>query len=94
MRDIIFFILGAIGGKLINDNLPDMHYRKIYKFCQKAIQPILVVGYLGLLFIAIRLTKNAEDQKQLYTIYTTVLVICVVALVLAQKKTKDLATIA
>jgi len=88
MRDILFFVLGAIGGKLIEDNLPNMHYKNIYKFYQKTIQPILIVGYLGLLFIAIKFTKNAEQQKQLYTIYTTVLVVCVVAIVLEQKKTK------
>jgi len=89
MRDTIIFILLAIGGKFIQDNLPDMHYKKIYRFYQKTIQPLLIVGYLGLLFVIMKFTKSPEQQKQINIIITTVLVVCVIAIVLQQKKPKE-----
>ena len=89
MRDIIIFVLGAIAGKLIQDNLPNMHYKHLYKLYKKTIQPLFVIGYLGLLFTVIKLTKNPEQQKQLNMIFTTVLVVCIIATVLQQKKIKE-----
>lgn len=70
MKDLLIFILGAIGGKLIEDNLPNLHYKNLYKGFEGYVAPMFLFSYIGYLYIIVKLTKDAEAKKNLDYIIT------------------------
>lgn len=80
IKDYPSIILGFIGltflGKLIEDNIPNLNYKKIIKFLKRHYIPILLMSYLGLLYIALKVTGS----KQLKTSYSNVLLVVVLAI--------------
>jgi ABC-type uncharacterized transport system permease subunit len=86
MRDIFIFLLGALGTKMIDDNLPSLHYKNVAKAFIRYVAPLMFIAYIGLLYTAIRLTKNPEAKKDLQHSLAITLVAIVLASVLTNKK--------
>ncbi len=80
MKDIFIFLFGVFGGKLIEDNLPNLHYKKLAAGFEKHIAPFLLTAYMGILYLAAKITRNKDVQKN----YTEVLAFLTIAFILAK----------
>jgi hypothetical protein len=49
---------------LVEDNLPDLHYKKLLDF----FAPVILLAYIGLPTILVKITKNPEQKKILMTL--------------------------
>ena len=47
MKDVFYVIMAVIAGRLIGDNLPHLHYKKLLAGYSKHILPTLLTAYLG-----------------------------------------------
>lgn len=73
MKDILIFLFGAVAGKLIEDNLPNLHYKKLIAAFNKHVGPFLLIAALGYCSILAKISKDKEIQKT-YMILLTVIV--------------------
>ena len=85
MKDVLIFFFGAVAGKLIEDNLPNLHYKKLAAGFEKRITPILLVAALGFYTILAKISKDKEIQKT-YVILLTVIVAAIVVQNVTQNK--------
>lgn len=63
--------------KLIEDNLPSLHYKNLLRFWNKYATPVVILAYIGWLSI---LTKLSND-KQLRKSYETALAIAAISII-------------
>ena len=82
MRDIINFILAVFCVKLIEDYLPNLHYKKLLDF----FAPVILLAYIGLLAIVVKITNNPQLKKTLLTLLVLVTVSSALAKTLEQHK--------
>ena len=85
MKDILIFLFGAIAGKLIEDNLPSLHYKNLAAGFEKHVMPVLLVAALGYYAVLVKISKDKEVQKT-YMILLTVIVAAIALQKLAQNK--------
>lgn len=65
MREIIIFLGLAFTTKMVDDNLPNLNLRRLFK---KYVSPLLLPICILLLPAVIKLTKNPEAKKELQQI--------------------------
>lgn len=82
MRDIINFILAVFCVKLIEDNLPNLHYKKILDF----FAPVILLAYIGLLSIIVKITNSPQLKKTLLTLLALVAVSIILTKAIEQNK--------
>lgn len=82
MRDIVNFILAVFCVKLIEDNLPNLHYKKVLNF----FAPLLLLVYIGLLAVLVKITNNPQQKKTLLTLTTLLAVGIILTKVIEQQK--------
>ena len=80
MKDFFLFISGVFAGKLIEDNVPNLHYKKLITGFEKHIAPLLLTAYLGLLYTVAKLTRNPQAKKN----YTTLLALLALVIILSK----------
>ncbi len=76
MKNILIFVSLVFATKMVDDNLPNLYYKNIGKAFDKYVAPVLLMGYIGLLFLLTKISRNKELHKN----YTQALVIVVIAL--------------
>ncbi|MEJ7829961.1 MAG: hypothetical protein WKF91_17260, partial [Segetibacter sp.] len=59
----------VFAGKLIEDNLPDLHYKKLIAAFKKYVIPALLLTALGYYGILAKISRDREVQK-IYMILT------------------------
>lgn len=62
-RDILLFVFGVFGGKLIEDNLPNLNYKSLLIGFNKHFVPFLIMSYLGFLYLMTKVDRSKEAQK-------------------------------
>ena len=85
-KDIIsviscYFLL-KVADKFIEDNLPNLHYKKLLDF----FAPLLLLGYIGLLSILVKITNNPQQKKNLLILTTLAAVSIILAKTIEQHK--------
>jgi hypothetical protein len=70
MKEVINFILLVFLVKLIEDNLPDLHYKKILNF----FAPFILLAYIGYLSIIVKITKDSQQKKNFLVLLSIVAV--------------------
>ena len=85
MKDILIFLFGAVAGKLIEDNLPNLHYKNLAAGFEKHVMPVLLVAALGFYATLAKISKDKEVQKN-YIILLTVLVTAIALQKIAHNK--------
>jgi len=78
---ILTFILLIFATKLIEDNLPNLNYKKLLDF----FAPVFLLAYIGLLAILVKITNGSQQKKTLLTLTTLV----AVSIILAKKVEQD-----
>jgi hypothetical protein len=82
MRDILNFILAVFFVKLIEDNLPNLHYKKILDF----LAPVFLLAYIGMLAVVVKITNNPQQKKTLLTLTTLIAVSIILTKAIEQQK--------
>jgi uncharacterized membrane protein len=82
MTTILLFIGLIIFTKLVEDNLPNMHYEKIIDF----FAPVILLAYIGVLSIVVKITNNPKQKKTLLGLLTLVAVCIIVTKAIEQHK--------
>lgn len=77
MKNILIFLSLIFATKLVEDNLPNLHHKNIGKAFNKYAAPALLMGYIGLLFLLTKISRNKELHKN----YLQALVVVTIALV-------------
>lgn len=49
--------------KFIKDNLPDLHYKNIFKMFTRYVMPIFVIALVGLAYLTAVITRNQQTKK-------------------------------
>jgi len=84
MKTILIFLACIFATKLIEDNLPNLHYKNIIKGFEKYILPYLLMAYLGFLYLQVKIYRDKELEKN----YTHTLLIITVVIIAAQALNK------
>jgi branched-subunit amino acid permease len=82
MRDIINFILAVFCVKLVEDNLPNLHYKKLIAF----FAPVLLLVYILFLAVVVKIINSPQQKKTLLTLMTLVAVSIILAKNIEQQK--------
>jgi hypothetical protein len=90
MRDIFNFLFGIVAVKLIEDNLPNFHYKKIIAAFNKHIMPLLLLSALGYYSLLSKVSRNKDVQKTHMTLLT--IIIATIVLQKISEQNKKLAT--
>jgi hypothetical protein len=85
MKDILIFLFGAVASKLIEDNLPNLHYRNLAAGFEKHVMPVLLIAALGFYTVLAKISKDKEVQKT-YIILITIILAAITLQKLAQNK--------
>jgi hypothetical protein len=72
--------------KLVEDNLPNLHYKKIYKLIEQRLFPLFLLGYINILYLYIFITKDAEAKKNLEFKITIIVIALILDKVIESKK--------
>jgi len=92
VKDIILTILCYCGlkfvDKFIEDNLPNLHYKNLINGFYNYVVPLILMAYIGFLYLQVKAFGNKEDEKNLQN----GLIVVAVALILQQalKQNKNL----
>ncbi len=69
MNSILIFLAGVFGGKLIEDNLPNLHYKNLIKGFEKYVRPYLLIALLYVSYFIIKMRRDKELEKTfIYTL--------------------------
>lgn len=92
IKDVILTILCYCGlrfvDKLIEDNLPNLHYKNIVKVYYNYVVPFILIGYMGVVVMQVKVFGNKEDQKNLQN--TLILIAVAIAFYQAYKNKNSL----
>ena len=88
MKTLILILLSIMGTKLIEDNLPNMHYKNIIN----GFNTLLAILYIYLLGTVISLTKDPERKRTLQHYLITIAAACVVVNILSRRTKQNLGT--
>ena len=80
MNTILVFLAGVFCGKLIEDNLPNLHYKNLIIGFHNYVVPLILMAYIGFLYLQVKIFGNKEDEKNLQN----GLIVVAVALILQQ----------
>jgi hypothetical protein len=84
LKETILIILSYCGlrfvDKLIQDNLPDLHYKKLLKRIYYYIIPLLLTAYMGFLYLQVKVFGNKEEKNNL----NNVLIVLTVTIIFYQ----------
>ncbi len=82
MKNIFLFLSLIFATKLVEDNLPNLHYKKILDF----FAPVILLAYIGLLSIVVKITNNPQQKKNLLILTTLAAVSIILAKTIEQHK--------
>ena len=86
MKDITNFILAVFCVKLIEDNLPNLHYKNLRKGFDKYIAPLILLACILWLSFIVKITKNEEQKKLLFTLTVLAVAGIMITKAIEQKK--------
>lgn len=69
---IFCYLFLRVVDKIIEDNLPSLHYKNLGKLFETYISAVLLTGYIGYLSILVKITKDTELKKKLLLVLTVV----------------------
>lgn len=81
MKQIFIFITLIFAGKLVEDNLPDLHYKKLIAAFNKHVIPFLAVAYLNYLALTVKITRSPQVKKE----YFELLLVLTITILLSKK---------
>jgi hypothetical protein len=91
-KDIILIILSYCGlkfaDKFIEDNIPNLHYKKLISAFNKQAVPLFAIAYLGWLSLNVKITRSPQLKKEYFE-----LLVILVTIILLNKKYQHKKTI-
>jgi hypothetical protein len=86
IKDVILIILSYCGlkfvDKLIEDNLPNLHYKNIIKFYYNYVVPLILTCYMGIIYLQLKISTDKQVQKNL----ENVLILIAAAIILEKPR--------
>lgn len=82
MKNIFLFLSLIFATKLVEDNLPNLHYKKLFDF----FAPVILLAYIGLLSIIVKITNNPQLKKTLLTLMALIAVTILLTNTIEQNK--------
>lgn len=70
MKNILLFISLIFATKMVEDNIPNLHYKNLAAGFEKHIAPFLLTSYLGFLYLAAKISRSKGSTKKLYSIFS------------------------
>ncbi len=69
LKDFILLILSYCGfrfvDKLIEDNLPNLHYKNLINGYYNYVVPFILTCYMGFIYLQLKISTDKQEQKNL-----------------------------